>query len=329
MNIITGYRGEPHVTSQQERSANIAVYGAGVHILKGVAEEMAATVVSANEVQIAAGMLVAEGCTAGIDDGMTESVSIDNGSQGMLRTDLIVARYTKDSGTGIEDMTLEVIKGTPAASSPATPGYTAGVISDGDTLAEFPLYQVNINGISIDSVTQLVDVVSPHDSIKNLQDRIGYTVMGTVATTITGAIKELFNKIGTTAMGTTASTITGAIKELKSALTVLQGLINGSTFRIVEKPFDNISIAPDWYYDRSGYNVTLSGYRAIALAGWGTYPASSGGVYANWCLFQKCVLWRNSTSDFLDFYVWNQNTSGTAKVKIRIWILYVKSGLSG
>lgn len=329
MKIITGYRNDPHVTSQQERDTNIAIFGPGVHILKGVEDEMAATIVSANEIQIAAGLLVAEGCTATITKGTPESVAIDNGAQGMLRTDLIVARYTRDSGTNIEDMELAVLKGAPSTRSPVTPTHTEGLIAGGDTLVEFPLYQVNINGISIDSVTCLVDKVSTHGSIQALQDKIGYTVMGTVATTITGAIRELFNKIGTTAMGTTASTITGAIKELKNALTVLQGLINGSTFRIVEKSFDNISIAPDWYYDGSGYNVTLSGYRAIALAGWGTYPATSGGVYYNWCLFQKCILWRNSTSDFLDFYVWNQNTSSTAKVKIRIWILYVKSGLSG
>ena len=166
-------------------------------------------------------------------------------------------------------------------------------------------------------------------AIRDIFTKIGSTAMGTTATTVTGAIGELFNKIGNVAMGTTATTITGAIKELKSALAALQGLIGLTTFKIVEKPFDNISISPDWYYDKSGYNVTTSGYRAIAIAGFGTYPASSGGVYANWCLFQKCILWRSGSTDYLDFYVWNQNTSATAKVKIRIWILYVKSGLFG
>lgn len=164
-------------------------------------------------------------------------------------------------------------------------------------------------------------------AINEIITKIGSTAMGTTAITVTGAIKELVNKIGSTAMGTTATTITGAIKELKTAISGLQSLINGSTFRIYEKAWDNISIGADWYYDRSGFNVTMSGYRALAITGFGVYPASSGGVYANWCLFQKCVLWRNTTSDFLDFYVWNQNKSATAKVKIRVWVLYVKTGL--
>lgn len=164
-------------------------------------------------------------------------------------------------------------------------------------------------------------------AIKELVNKVGSTAMGTSATTVTAAIKELVNKIGATAMGTTATTITGAIKELKTALSALQGLIGTSTFRIYEKTWDNISIGADWYYDRSAFNVTMSGYRALAITGFGVYPASSGGVYANWCLFQKCVLWRNTTSDFLDYYVWNQNKSAAAKVKIRVWILYVKTGL--
>ena len=105
MKIITGYRGEPHITSQQDRNVNIGIFGSGTHIVN-VGSKMAATIVSANEIVIADGLLVAEGCTAEIARGTSESIAVDNGSQGMLRKDLIVARYTKTSGTGVEDMQL-------------------------------------------------------------------------------------------------------------------------------------------------------------------------------------------------------------------------------
>lgn len=55
MNIITGYRGEPHVSSQQDRNKIIGIIGSASRILKGVGSEMAATVVSANIVEIADG----------------------------------------------------------------------------------------------------------------------------------------------------------------------------------------------------------------------------------------------------------------------------------
>ena len=156
MNIISGYRGEPHVTSQQFRNISIGAFGLGAHIVNGVGSELAATVISANEIEISDGLCVCEGCTAEVAYGTTESVTIENGDQGMLRTDLIVARYTKEASTGVEDLQLAVIKGTPAASNPATPAYNTGSIAGGDSPVDFPLYAVHLNGISIDSVEKLV-----------------------------------------------------------------------------------------------------------------------------------------------------------------------------
>lgn len=171
MNIITGYKGEPHVTSQQLRNTNIGTFGGGAYILD-VGSQMAATVVSANQVDIADGLLVAEGCTAEVARGTTESMTIENGSQGMLRTDLIVARYTRAAGTAVENMELAVIKGTPAASNPATPAHNTGLIADGDSPVDFPLYKVNINGISITSVERLADVVSINGKFDDINTRI-------------------------------------------------------------------------------------------------------------------------------------------------------------
>ena len=171
MNIITGYGAQAHIYPHHDRETNIGIFGAGTHILD-VGSKMAATVISANEVQIADGVLVAEGCTAEVARGTTESMTIENGSQGMLRTDLIVARYTKTAGTAVEDMELAVIKGTPAASNPSVPVYNTGLIADGDSPVDFPIYRVNIDGISITSVDALVDTVNIFGSIEDLYDRV-------------------------------------------------------------------------------------------------------------------------------------------------------------
>lgn len=242
MNIITGYRGEPHITSQQKRNVNIGIFGVTPRIIKGVGSELAATIVSANAITIADGMVVCQGCTAEITRGTSESITIENGEQGMLRTDLIVVRYSKNSGTGVEDMQLAVIKGTPAASNPQMPAHTSGTIANGDVLAEFPLYAVNIDGISIDSVTLLMDKTSVVNWINTVLDKIGYATMGTSATSITGAIRELVNKIGSVAMGTTATTVTGAIKELKTALTNLQTHDNGQAITLVPASLGSIAV---------------------------------------------------------------------------------------
>lgn len=171
MNIITGYGAQAHIYPHHDRETNIGIFGDGTHILC-VGSQMAATVVSSNQIDIADGLLVAEGCTAEVTRGTTESMTIENGAQGMLRTDLIVARYTKAAGTAVEAMELAVIKGTPAASNPATPAYNTGLIADGDSPVDFPLYKVNINGISITSVERLVDVVSINGKFDDVNARV-------------------------------------------------------------------------------------------------------------------------------------------------------------
>lgn len=172
MNIITGYRGEPHITSQQKRNVNIGIFGDGAHIVSGVDSEFRATVISANEVEIADGMIVCDGCTAEITRGTTESMPIENGKQGMKRIDLIVARYARNSGTAVESMELVVIKGTSAASNPEVPTYNTGTIAGGDSPVDFPIYKVNLDGISITSVDALVDTVNISDAIGDLADRV-------------------------------------------------------------------------------------------------------------------------------------------------------------
>lgn len=158
MNIITGYRGEAHITADQIRDQNQGCFGDGSYILD-VGSKLAATAVSATSVQLEDGIISHQGCTASIPYGTTEAVTIGNGTQGMQRIDLIVARYTKDAGTGVEDMELAVIQGTPAASNPSAPSYNQGSIHAGDSPVDMPLFEVALDGISIDSVTQVASVV--------------------------------------------------------------------------------------------------------------------------------------------------------------------------
>lgn len=154
MNIITGYEGQPHITAQQDRDVNMGLISKSltdIFVFK-VGQQLEADVVSANEIRIRDGALSMQGCTGSIDAGAYDSVAISNGSQGMQRIDVIAAQYEKDGDTNVESITLVVVEGTPAASDPVAPSLTGGNIANGDTLVQIPLYYVNIDGVSIDSV---------------------------------------------------------------------------------------------------------------------------------------------------------------------------------
>ena len=154
MNIITGYRGEPHITAQEDRDINLGIVGnslTDVYVLN-VGQQLEADIVSANEVRIRDGILIMQGCAASIDYGAYDSLTISNGTQGMLRTDIIAAQYEKDADTNVESLTLVVIEGTPDASDPQAPSLQGGDIQGGDNLVQLPLYKVNIDGVAIDTV---------------------------------------------------------------------------------------------------------------------------------------------------------------------------------
>ena len=159
MDIITGYIGEPHISSEQDRDINIGIVGEGSYVL-ATGLRMEPEVQTGNEVRIKDGVIMHQGCAASIKKNTYDSVVIANGSQGMKRTDLIVARYQRDAGTNIESMNWVVIQGTPAETDPVVPEYVSGDIQAGDTVADMPMYKVHLDGLNITSIEKVFTVVN-------------------------------------------------------------------------------------------------------------------------------------------------------------------------
>lgn len=106
---------------------------------------MTAEIVSNNEIKINDGILCNYGRFMRVLG--SETLHIENGSSGIKRTDLIVARFTT-TGTK-ETHTLTVIKG-PAGG--AEPSYNQADIYSGTGKRDLVLYAVHLNGLNIESV---------------------------------------------------------------------------------------------------------------------------------------------------------------------------------
>nr|DAT79265.1 MAG TPA: hypothetical protein [Caudoviricetes sp.] len=185
MDIITGYVGSPHVTAEQDRDINIGIFGAESYVLR-TGSQLKAEVSSNNEIKIRDGVIMHQGCAASIKKNTYDSLTIVNGSQGMKRIDLVVARYSRNQSTKVESLTLKVIQGTPVTGTPSAPGYTTGDIQAGDLVADMPLYQVVINGLNITAVKQVFNTV---DTVAELNGKLEKKVD---ATTLGFGISETF-----------------------------------------------------------------------------------------------------------------------------------------
>ena len=163
--LVTGSHGgdDPHVESKHDALMHAAMLGRSGYILKTRNWTVKPTAKDANNITIPAWDLVVEGRQIYI--AAPTDVNIQSGSQGQKRRDLIVARYALNSGTGVETVTLEAIKGKPSSDMPADPGIETGSIIGGAIVSDLPLCRVNLDGITITSIDTLVNVLQPLEDV--------------------------------------------------------------------------------------------------------------------------------------------------------------------
>lgn len=155
--IVTGMTGEPHITSDDDRALNLGIFGKDSYVLP-VGDILKLEMVDVNTARISCGDIVMKGCHARIPAGDYEEVSIDNGTNGYNRIDLIVAQYERNAG--VESVTLQVIKGTPSTGTAVQPDYTSGSIYWGTTKDCFPLYAITLSGINISGTNKLFTTIN-------------------------------------------------------------------------------------------------------------------------------------------------------------------------
>lgn len=182
MNIVTGYRGVPHITANEQQAFNQGIFGGGNCVLN-VGQKFAATLVDALTVTIADGEGVIQGVHFRIAPGDTDTVSISPGTSGYNRIDLICARYTKNPSTGIEDVELVVVEGTPHSYDPVPPTVNSGDILNGDSPVDFPLWRIYIYGLTPYSVTPLFEPTTATMHVYH----------GQLNVTVTGNTRETIN----------------------------------------------------------------------------------------------------------------------------------------
>lgn len=159
LHLVTGYQGTEHVTAADHGSLYAAIFGSGSYVLDR-GNKLAATVVTNNQIRIADGDIILQGRHIRLNEGATVDLTIENGAQGYYRNDLICVRYTRNSGTGVEEASLVVIKGTAVTASPSDPDYNNGdLLTDNAETVDFPLYRVPLSGITVQPLVALFKII--------------------------------------------------------------------------------------------------------------------------------------------------------------------------
>ena len=156
--LMDGYAGGPHVTEAQLGLAHQATFGPDDYVLEG-GRESEAQVLTNNSIRIFDAVYCIQGRRDVIPASGYTDVTIDNGTQGMNRNDIIVRRYKKDEVSEEESTEYAVIKGTPSSGEAVDPSVTTGDIRSGAILHEMKLYRVKLTGLNIVEVEPLFNIL--------------------------------------------------------------------------------------------------------------------------------------------------------------------------
>lgn len=159
--IVDGMTGTKHISSDDLAALNTATVGKADCVLK-YGDDFALTMASANSATLGTGVGMVGGRR--FWNQAPTSLTIQSGTQGQKRNDLVVARYEKTSA-GIESITPVVIKGTPTTGTPDDPEVTAN---------DLKLWRVPLDGINAGTPVRLTKVVMPLSVVQWYAERATY-----------------------------------------------------------------------------------------------------------------------------------------------------------
>lgn len=156
--LITGYWGEPHVTAENDRGINAAIFGAGRFVLP-VGNQFRAEYIGNNTIRVYDGKLIDNGAVAGIPAGQYVDLLIPETGQGLKRNDLIIFQYEKDASTLIESGVFVVVNGVETEGTATDPELTQeDILSDTAAFDQMALWRVSVAGSVISAPVQMFKV---------------------------------------------------------------------------------------------------------------------------------------------------------------------------
>lgn len=154
--IVDGMTGTKHISSDDLSALNVATIGKANCVLE-YGDDFKLTMASANSATLGTGVGMVGGKR--FWNQAATSLTVQSGTQGQKRNDLVVARYAKTSA-GIESITPVVIKGTPSTGTAADPATTSN---------DLKLWRIPLNGISVGTPVKLFTPVTP---LATLEDSV-------------------------------------------------------------------------------------------------------------------------------------------------------------
>ena len=141
-------------SAQQDADFYSGIIGSGAIVLP-IGSQCKAEIMSSNKVRVYDGEFISQGRRFNQPYGESVDFTLDNGSQGTVRYDIIGLKFFRD-GEGKESCETFVRKDVGESGT-----VSEDDIREGATTSYISMYRVKLGGINIDSVISLFEIVDP------------------------------------------------------------------------------------------------------------------------------------------------------------------------
>lgn len=157
--IYTPASASPHIYAEDDAQIHRGMIGGSGIMLAD--NNLACTIVNNNTVRLASGLYSNQGYIIVVEGGTTADLTVESGTAGAYRHDLVVSHFTRGSGEVADTHVFEVVRGTDASSAAGAvdPVLTQNDLTTGGSEREEAVYRVIIAGTTIESVERVANYI--------------------------------------------------------------------------------------------------------------------------------------------------------------------------
>ena len=134
-------------------------------IVKGF-NDLTCTKISDNSVQLASGVYSLKGFMLHVEAGTAISLTVDSGTAGQNRNDLLVAELVKNGGgTDIDTLQFKIVKGTSTSGTAVDPTLTQQDVNATGTTRQEALYRIKLAGVTLGPIEQVAEIIEGADAL--------------------------------------------------------------------------------------------------------------------------------------------------------------------
>ena len=149
--IFTPSGASAHISAEDDAFVHRCMLGAD----SGIIGSLSCVKVDDNTVRLSGGGVSNHGYILWIPDGTTLELTIDSGSAGQNRIDVVASEFVRGGGETADTHAIKIIKGTAVSGTPAAPAMTTSNLLNAGNVNRVALWQIRLTGTEITDITRV------------------------------------------------------------------------------------------------------------------------------------------------------------------------------